>query len=174
MRCRVRGSVRRLAWRSQLRRGPLGGVLVQITMPAPQISNLRTLRQRRERAQDWINYARWTSIGTAIVGSVLVFVLLAYDPSRAPERLPVLSTLVAQGVVGYKLRERSQWAAWGLMATYVASIATSVLVYSIWSGILGKLAIGFVYARGWLATLEYEDLNKQIAALSAPTTGDAA
>ena len=145
-------------------------------MPSPQIPNLRTLRQRRERAQDWINYARWAAIGTAVVGSVLVLVMVADDPSRATEGLPVLSTLVAQGVVGYKLRERSQWAGWGLMATYVASIAASVLVYSIWSGILGKLAIGFVYVRGWLATLDYEELDKQIAAMSAtaPTTGDAA
>ena len=142
-------------------------------MPSPPTPDLRTLRQRRERAQDWINYASWAAIGTAIAGSVLVLVFIADDPNGATEALPVLSTLWAQGLVGYKLRERSQWAAWGLMATYLASLAASVLVFSIWSGILGKLLIGFVYVRGWLATLDYEELNKQIAA-RAVTGGDAA
>ncbi len=145
-------------------------------MPSPPSPNLRTLRQRRERAQDWINYASWAAVGTAVIGSLLVLVIIADDPNGITEGLPVLSTLVAQGLVGYKLRERSQWAAWGLMATYLASLATSVLVYSIWSGIVGKVAIGYVYVRGWLATLDYEELDKQIAALSTtpPTTGDAA
>ncbi len=145
-------------------------------MPSPQIPNLRTLRQRRESAQGWINRARWVAIGTAVVGSLIVLVIIAADPSGAIEALPVLSTLFAQGVIGHKLRERSQWAAWGLMATYIVSIATSVLIYSIWSGIIGKLAVGYVYVRGWLATLDYEELDRQIAALStnAPTAGDAA
>jgi len=80
------------------------------------------------------------------------------------EALPLFSTFFAQGVIGYKLRERSQWAAWGLMASYAGSFAVTILVYGVWSGMLVKLAVGYMYVRGWLATLDYEDLTKQIAA----------
>jgi hypothetical protein len=88
----------------------------------------RTLHERRERAQDWIDYARWTAMGTAALGSLLVIAIVVEQPSVTAIAIPVLSTLFAQGAVGYKLRERSQWVAWGLMATHAASIATSLLV----------------------------------------------
>ena len=136
-------------------------------MDAPATkADLRTLRQRRERAQDWINYASWTAMGTAALSSVFIVALIIDDPTITTSATPVLSTVFAQGVVGYKLRERSQWAAWGLMATYIASIATSLLVFNIWSGIVGKLIVGLVYVRGWLGTMDYVEVTEQIAALS--------
>ncbi len=133
----------------------------------PATADLRTLRQRRERAQDWINYASWTAMGTAALGSLVILAFIIEDPTITTSVTPVLSTLFAKGLIGYKLRERSQWAAWGLMVTYFAAIATSLLVFSIWSGIVGKVVIGLVYVRGWLGTMDYVELNKQIAALSA-------
>jgi len=74
------------------------------------------------------------------------------------------------------LRERSQWAAWGLMVMYLANVALSSLRYGLLSGIILKVALAYVYIRGWLATLDYEELSKQIATLSAKTAnaGDAA
>src|SRR6266581_5275921 len=143
-------------------------------MPSQPISSVQILRDRRRRAEEWIEYASWTAIGTAALGSVFVLAAGLSDLSFISEALPLLSTLFAQGVVGYKLRERSQWAAWGLMAMYAASFAVSILVYGAWSGILFKLAIGYMYVRGWLATLDYEDLSKQIAQATSAPAGDAA
>ena len=143
-------------------------------MPSEHKPDLQRLRDRRRRADDWIEYASWTAIGTATLGSVFVLAAGFSDLSFFWEALPLLTSLVAQGLIGYKLRERSQWSAWGLMATYVASFAVSVLVYGTWSGVLFKLAIGYVYVRGWLATLDYEELSKQIAEATAAPSGDAA
>lgn len=133
-------------------------------MPAEGIRSVQVLRARRQRAEEWIEYASWTAIGTAALGSLLVLLLGLSDLTFMSEALPLFSTFFAQGVIGYKLRERSQWAAWGLMATYAGSFAVTILVYGAWSGMLVKLAVGYMYVRGWLATLDYEDLTKQIAA----------
>lgn len=131
--------------------------------PAP-VPNLARLRSRRKRADELIEYASWTAIGTAALGSIFVLGVGLSDLSFLSEGLPLFSSFFAQGLIGYKLRERSQWAAWGLMASYIASFAVTVVVYGVWSGILVKAAVGFMYVRGWLATLDYEDLTKQIAA----------
>lgn len=141
--------------------------------PEP-IRSIQTLRDRRRRAEDRIAYASWTAMAAGAVGSVLVLVAGLSDLSFMSEALPLLSALVGQIFVGYKLRERSQWAAWGLMATYVASFAVSIIVYGIWSGVVVKLVIGYVYVRGWLGTLDYEELTQQIAEATHATTGDAA
>jgi hypothetical protein len=141
------------------------------TQPAP---NLQRLRDRRRRADEWIDYARWTAIGTAAFGTVLVLLVGLTDLSIISQVVPVISSLVAQGLVGSKLKDRSQWAAWGLMATYIASFAVTVIVYGVWSGVLVKAAIGYVYTRGWLATLDYEDLTTQITNATAAQSGDAA
>src|SRR5712691_8945532 len=102
-------------------------------------------------------------MGTAGLATAGVLLLGLSDLSVMSQVIPLLSSFFAQGLIGYKLRERrSQWAAWGLMATYVASFAVSIMVYGLWSGILLKLVIGCVYTRGWLATLDYEELSKQI------------
>ena len=143
------------------------------SFPTP---SLRSLRQRRERAADWIHYASWTAIGTAVLSSVFILVVVVDEAGSFNEAAPLLSTLVGQGLVGYKLGQRSQWAAWGLMVTFAGSAVLSSMRYGIWSGILVKLAVGFVYVRGWLATLDYEEVSKQIAALprETPPAGDAA
>src|SRR6267142_117317 len=143
-------------------------------MKAPR--DLRTLRQRRERAEDWINYASWTAMGTAGLAAVIILAIVADEPGALGGAVPLLSTLFGQGAVGYKLRERSQWAAWGLMATYTVGFAISALQYGVLTGIIGKAAVGYVYVRGWLATLDYPELCKEIAALSNQSThaGDAA
>ncbi len=133
-------------------------------MPAEGIRSVQVLHARRQRADEWIEYASWTAIGTAALGSLFVLLLGLSDLTFMSEALPLFSTFFAQGVIGYKLRERSQWAAWGLMASYAGSFAVTILVYGVWSGMLVKLAVGYMYVRGWLATLDYEDLTKQIAA----------
>lgn len=137
-------------------------------MKAP--SDLRTLRQRRERAEDWISYASWTAIGTAAVGAVIVLVIVADDPGARAGALPLLSTFFAKGAVGYKLRERSQWAAWGLMVMYAVACALTAIEYGFFTGIIGKVVVGYVYVRGWLATLDYPEVCKEIDALSAQST----
>lgn len=129
--------------------------------------DLRTLRQRREKAEDWINYASWTAMGTAALTAVIILAIVADEPGALRNAVPLLSTLFGQAAVGYKLRERSQWAAWGLMATYAVGFALSALAYGVLTGFIGKVAIGYVYVRGWLATLDYPELCKEIAALSA-------
>ncbi len=112
---------------------------------------------------------------TAVLGSLLVLTIGLSDLSIMSEVIPLLSTLFAQGVIGYKLKERSQWAAWGLMASYIASFAVTLLVYGVWSGLLVKIVVGFVYVRGWLGTIDYDDLTKQINEANASVgAGDAA
>jgi len=130
-------------------------------------SDLRTLRQRRERAEDWINYASWTAMGTAALTAVIILAIVTDEPGALRDAVPLLSTLFGQAAVGYKLRERSQWAAWCLLATYAVGFALSALAYGVLTGFIGKAAIGYVYVRGWLATLDYPELCKEIAALSA-------
>ncbi len=137
--------------------------------------SLQVLRDRRRRAEDWVDYASWTAMATAVAGSLLVFAIGVSDLSVMSEVVPVLSTLFTQGIIGYKLKDRSQWAAWALMVSYVASFAVTVLVYGAWSGLLFKIAIGFVYVRGWLGSIDYHELTKQISeAQNAAGAGDAA
>jgi len=133
-----------------------------------QVPNIPRLRNRRRRAEGWIEQASWTAMITAAVGSILVLGIGLSDLSIMSEVLPMLSTLFAQGLIGYKLKERSQWAAWGLMASYVASFTATLLVYGVWSGLFLKIAVGVVYVRGWLGTIDYEDLTKQINEATAP------
>jgi hypothetical protein len=142
--------------------------------PAP---SLRELRRRREVADDWITYASWTAIGTAVLGILFVLTIWLEDFGGTVDAVPILSTLVAQALVGYKLRDhRSHWAAWGLMATYLASAVISSIQVGLLSGLLVKLAIGYVYIRGFLAAIDYDDLTNKIAAATAAqgTQGDAA
>ena len=143
-------------------------------MPADPIRSLQSLRDRRRRAEDWIERASWTAIGTAVLGSLFVLLIGLSDLTFMSEALPLFSTFFAQGVIGYKLRERSQWAAWGLMATYAASFAVTIVIYGAWPGMILKIAIGYVYVRGWLATLDHEELTKQIAAATSGSSGEAA
>src|SRR2546423_3867018 len=107
-------------------------------MTSPPPPSLQTLRNRRARAENWISAATWTAMGTAALGALIVIAFAASDTSLIGDLLPLFAALVAQALVGYKLREHSEWAAWGLMATYAASFAASLLVYGVWSGILFK------------------------------------
>ena len=134
-------------------------------MATKRAPSLRDLRQRREAADDWITYASWTAIGTAGLGALLVLTVWLDDFGGPTEAAPIFTSLVAQALVGYKLRaRRSQWAAWGLMATYVASAVLSSIQLGLLSGLLAKLLIGYVYMRGFLAAIAYEDLTKKIEA----------
>ncbi len=130
--------------------------------------SIQVLRNRRRRAEDWVDRASWTAIGTAVLGSVFVLALGLSDLAFMSQAVPLFSSFFAQGLIGYKLRERSQWAAWGLMASYIASFTVTIVVYGVWSGILVKAAVGYMYVRGWLATLDYEELTKQIAEATTP------
>ncbi len=104
-----------------------------------------------------------------------MFVIAADEPGGLAGIVPFLPTLAGQAAVGYKLRERSQWAGWGLMVMYVANAVLSSIKYGVLSGIVLKIALGYVYVRGWLATLDYEEISKKIAALSTQSApGDAA
>ena len=137
---------------------------IQVSKPP---TDLRSLRNRRERAEDWITYASWTAIGTAVFVGILYVTVWLGDLSGGVEIVSVFSTLIAQGLFGYKLRlSRSQFAAWGLMAAYLAGIAVTFVNGTIWSGILVKAAIAYVYIRGFLATLDYEELTTQIHQLA--------
>jgi hypothetical protein len=116
-------------------------------------------------------------MGTAGLGAVLVLTVWVDDFGGATEAIPILSSLFAQALVGYKLRDRrSQWAAWGLMATYLASAVISSIQIGLLSGLLVKLVVGYVYVRGFLAAIDYADLTTKIAAASASEGphGDAA
>ena len=126
--------------------------------------SLQGLRDRRRRADDWINRASWTAIATAVLGGLGVLVAITVDPGSLEEGLALFPTLVAQGLVGYQLREHRMWPAWGLMASYLASLAVTTFVYGIWSGIVLKVLIGYVYVRGFIATVYYKDLTEQITA----------
>jgi len=108
------------------------------------------------------------------MGSLLILGIGLSDLSFMSEAVPMLSTFFAQGLIGYKLKERSQWAAWGLMASYVASFAVTLLVYGVWSGMFLKIVVGVVYVRGWLGTIDYEDLTKQINEATALDASGAA
>src|SRR5258706_13779802 len=130
--------------------------------------SIQVLRNRRRRAEDWVDRASWTAIGTAVLGSVFVLALGLSDLAFMSQAVPLFSSFFAQGLIGYKLRERSQWAAWGLMASYIASFTVTIVVYGVWSGILVKAAVGYMYVRGWLATLDYDELTKQIASATSP------
>ena len=138
------------------------------------VQSIQVLRERRRRAEDWIEYAAWTAMVTGVLGSIAVVVIAFVNHSAISQVVPVLSTLIAQAIVGYNLKDRSTWAAWALMVSYLASVALTLFVYGVWSGLLLKLAIGFIYVRGWLGTIDYDELTKQInEATSKLEAGDA-
>ena len=132
--------------------------------------DLRALRERRERDEDWIRYASWTAIGASILTSLLVVGFAADAPGALAQVGPLLSTQFGLAVVGYKLLSRSQWAAWGLLATYAVTFTLTSMEYGFFTGIVVKVALIYVYIRGWLATLDYPEVCQQIAALSAEST----
>jgi hypothetical protein len=140
------------------------------------MSTLRDLRQKRERSEDWIGYAGWTAIGTAVLTGTLIIAPALDHPSLFPARLPLLTTVLGQALVGYKLlRERSQWAAWGLIAISVVSFVLDSMARGLLSGIVWKVVVGYVYVRGFLAALDYHELTKQIdAAVATEVPSDAA
>ena len=53
------------------------------------------------------------------------------------------------------------------MATYVAAFVLSSVENGIWSGLLFKVLIGYVYVRGWVSTVTYQDLSRRIAQATA-------
>jgi hypothetical protein len=132
--------------------------------------SVQELRNRRARAADWIVYASWTAIGTAVLWAVLILAATVSRPSQFTNVVPILTALFAQALIGYKLRSRSQWAAWGLMATYAAAFVLSAVENGIWSGLLFKVLIGYVYVRGWVSTVRYEDLSRRIAQATTAET----
>ena len=128
-------------------------------------STLRELRQKRERSEDWIGYAGWTAIGTAALSGTIIIAPALDHPEEFPARLPLLTTVLGQALVGYKLvRERSQWAAWGLMAMSLASFVLDAVARGLLQGIVWKVIIGYVYIRGFLAALDYHEVGKEIEA----------
>jgi len=128
------------------------------------MSTLRELRQKRERAEDWIGYAGWTAIGTAVLSGTIIIAPALNHPAESPARLPLLTTVLGPPLVGYKLaRERSQWAAWGLMAMSIASFVLDAMARGVLSGIVWKVIIGYVYVRGFLGALDYHEVGKEIS-----------
>jgi|GEM_PF-6039149 len=134
---------------------------------------LRELRQRRERAEDWIVYASWTAIGVSVVWGLLVLTRLVEGPDGPQVAALLLPPIVAQGLVGYKLRRRSRWAAWVLMTSYGLTLLVGAFSSHPWSGILWKLLIGVVYVRGFLATCDYHELSASIQKLVEGGAGNA-
>ena len=140
------------------------------------MSTLRELRQKRERTEDLIGYAGWTAIGTAVITGALIIAPALDDPSQFRVRLALLTTVLGQALVGYKLlRERSQWAAWGLIAISLVSFVLDAMARGLLSGIVWKVLVGFVYVRGFLAAIDYHELSKKIdAGLASEGPTDAA
>jgi hypothetical protein len=132
--------------------------------------DLRTLRERRERDEDWIRYSSWTAIGTSVIASLFIVGITVDEPGALAQAAPLLSMQFGHAAVGYKLLSRSQWAAWGLLATYAVSCTLTAMRYGFFTGIVGKLVLTYVYVRGWLATLDYPEVCQEIAALSAEST----
>jgi hypothetical protein len=110
-------------------------------------------------------------MGTAVLGAILVLTIAFEDFGSLPATIPILAALAAQAAIGHKFRAtRSQWAAWGLMATYLTAAVLHLLQTHLWSSIVIKVAIAFVYIRGFKASIDYEELDKLIRAPQVPTS----
>jgi hypothetical protein len=126
---------------------------------------LRDLRQRRERAGDWMAYAGWTAMGTAALALSMILVAVLQDPSSLLSSLPLLSAAIVQGLVGWQLSTaRNEWNAWALMTLYALTFVIAVVRDGIWSNLPFRLVVGAVYIKGFLATVEYHELAAAIAA----------
>lgn len=71
---------------------------------AERVQSIQVLRDRRRRAEDWIEYAAWTAMVTGVLGSIAVVVIGFSNLSIMSQVVPVLSTLIAQAIVGYNLK----------------------------------------------------------------------
>ena len=129
----------------------------------------RALRQRRERADDWITYASWTAIGTAILATVILVIAVLQNPSDLAEASAILPGLVAQALFGAKVRQRSFWAAAGLMTSYLYSAVIHSIAFGWYVGLIPKIIVAAVYIRGFLAVDAYIEADKAIAAAAAST-----
>lgn len=131
--------------------------------------SLRELHRRRERADDWITYASWTAFGTAglILSAMVVWVL--EGTTTIAEAAALLPGVVGQVVFGIRVRERSFWAAAGLMTMYLYSAVLSSIFYGLLSGLLIKILVATVYIRGFLAVDTWIETDKLIR--SSTTSG---
>ncbi len=127
--------------------------------------SIRELRQLRTNADDWITYASWTAVGTAVIMATLTLTAWLSPAERDPVVLAsLMSGYVGQGAFGLKLRQRRVWTAWALMVAYGITFVAGVIENGFLSGLLLKGLIGYVYVRGFIATDAYDELSKQIAA----------
>jgi hypothetical protein len=129
--------------------------------------DVRALRQRRERADDWITYTSWTAIGTAILAAVVLAIAVLQDPSDLAEAGAILPGLVAQALFGLKVRQRSLWAAAGLMTSYLYSAVVHSITFGWFVALIPKLIVAAIYIRGFLAVDAYIETDKAITAAAA-------
>ncbi len=133
-----------------------------------EIPSLRELRNRRERAVDWITYTSWTAIGTAVLSLAILVTLLVGDrpPSSRQEialAVSLASALVVQIFVGWDLgQRRGQWNSWVLMTLYGLTLVIGVLRDGNFGNIVMRVLVGAVYVRGFMATVEYPELTAAI------------
>jgi hypothetical protein len=135
--------------------------------PTPR---LRDLRQRREKEQDWLNYASWIAIGSAAISGVWLILLALEVENGLQLVMPLVGTTVAQGIVGFKVRNPFSYAAWGLFGFFALGVAYSYFIGTFTYGIVWKSFVGFMYVRAIVATINYRDLTDAINARAGEDT----
>lgn len=124
---------------------------------------LRDLRQKQERAHDWVIYASWVAMGYAAI-SVIVMFTAPLDLGQVRQvSLVYLASAALQGALGYLMRGASLYAAWGLLAVFLLEVAYSVATDTPHFDIMWLIAIGFMYLRGAFAAVVYHDQADLIA-----------
>lgn len=83
----------------------------------------------------------------------------------------ILPAIVGQIVFGIKFRQRSFWAAAGVMTMYLYGAVWTSITYGFLSGILLKIIIATVYVRGFLAVDTYLETDKAIRAMTSSSAG---
>ncbi len=133
--------------------------------------SLRELRQKREKADDWITYASWTAFGTAGFAMSAIVVWLLQGSTTIAEAAALIPGLIGQVIFGIRVRQRSFWAAAGLMTAYLYSAVVSSIAYRILTGLLIKVLLAAVYIRGFVAVDAYIEADKAIhLSSSAPAS----
>ncbi len=132
----------------------------------PDLS-MRDMKAKREQAADWITWASWAAIASAVwsgITVILAFVVWETPPSR--EEYPLFFGLACaafvQGLAGWSMgKTRNQWSAWVLMTFYVLGLVLSFLQGG-FSNVPMRIGFGVIYVLGFMGTVQYAEMDQAI------------
>lgn len=130
-------------------------------MADPERLDTLQLKKRRERAKDWMQWASWAAYLGAVGYSVLLLSSMDSLLENPTGALDNVLAVAMQVLLGYQVRRAHQLAAGSLAAGYLFTALYRTFVLGDLSGVIARAGLVVVYVRGFLAAVDYVELEKE-------------